>query len=359
MTDTLAPAFELEDATVTTAARPILDGLRMWIADGAVTAVLGPGGVGKSLLLRGLTGEPMPGGVRVEGRWLHRGKRIARSMAGGSRTRSIAWVPQRPSSTVSVGTPSWQDALDGRCATVLLDEPEVGLGPDERERLIERLRAHRKRGAAVVVTHDVAFAESVSDCVCLLVAGRLEAFASTREFFERPPSELARRFLDQGNCWLPGPRPPELPSHFRWVLPGKLAGMGKPGLLGDEQTDLEAVASAGVEVLVSLTTQPIGSDRLQPFGMRGRHFPIPDMGAPAVAAAARLCRDVERSLDRGAAVALHCHAGLGRTGTMLASYLVWSGATPEEAVRTVRQACAQYIQSDAQLKFLRRFSEQV
>jgi atypical dual specificity phosphatase len=44
--------------------------------------------------------------------------------------------------------------------------------------------------------------------------------------------------------------------------------------------------------------------------------------------------DAERA--RGGAVMAHCVAGIGRTGTMLAAYLVKEGRTAPEAIREVR-----------------------
>jgi atypical dual specificity phosphatase len=135
--------------------------------------------------------------------------------------------------------------------------------------------------------------------------------------------------------------------------------MGKPGLLADVDSDLAAIASAGVTHLITLTEGPFDLAKLRSFGIRGRHFPIRDMGVPALGSTARLCREIQTTVEDGGVVAVHCHAGLGRTGTILAAMKVWLGAEPDEAVDAVRQVNPGYIQSRQQLAFVRQFHDSV
>jgi len=340
-----AAVYELEDAAVLGPDGPIVDDLSFRLDDHAVTVVLGPAGTGKSSLLVALSGRHLPLGLGVAGRWRFRG----RVRPGWAHDR-IVYVRQRRPGIASL---SWQQGLELDGDTVLLDEPCAS--PDEADQvpaLVDGVRAYRDRGAVVLVTHDLEIARAVADHVCLVVAGRLEGPTPAATFFTAPPSELAARFLAQGNCW---PRNP-LPSHFHWVRPG-LAGMGRPGLLGDLDTDLDAIAAHGVELLVSLTEEPPPVDALRARGIASRHVPIPDMNVPSLAAMTGLAREIGRARGGGVGVAVHCHAGLGRTGAVLAAFLVATGAAPDDAVVEVRRAIRGAIQSRIQLQFVYRFAE--
>jgi atypical dual specificity phosphatase len=209
----------------------------------------------------------------------------------------------------------------------------------------------------VIVTHDVSFAREVADDAIILCAGRILAACPFADLDRAPPCDLVARFLRDGNCWPCAPLAPELPSHFKWVIDRRLAGMGRPGLLRDADEDLASIAGAGITRLVSLTEDTLASGRLRSFGIHGRHFPVPDMGVPAIGPTAALCRDIERWLKSGEVVAVHCRAGLGRTGVMLASVLVWMGAGPDVAIEHLRERGKGFIQTEAQLRFVHRFAE--
>ncbi|HCA46062.1 MAG TPA: protein-tyrosine-phosphatase, partial [Armatimonadetes bacterium] len=52
---------------------------------------------------------------------------------------------------------------------------------------------------------------------------------------------------------------------------------------------------------------------------------------------------------------VHCMAGLGRTGTMIACYLVSQGMPAEEAIAEVRRARPGSIQTEQQEQAVRRW----
>ena len=56
-------------------------------------------------------------------------------------------------------------------------------------------------------------------------------------------------------------------------------------------------------------------------------------------------------------VAVHCEAGLGRTGTIIATYLVSEGESAEEAVRRIRALEPSAIETYQQIEFLKEYAQ--
>jgi atypical dual specificity phosphatase len=167
----------------------------------------------------------------------------------------------------------------------------------------------------------------------------------------------------------PPPLPPEArvaaskdvgPRGFYWLKPGSLGGLPRPGIVQSLERDLEGLRRLGVTHLVTLEEElTVPRQALVEHELSGRHFPIVDMCAPDARAAQLFCADVEALIESGAIVALHCRAGLGRTGTMLSCQLVWEGVAAHEALAFARGINPRWVQSDEQIQFLSRFDELV
>jgi atypical dual specificity phosphatase len=137
---------------------------------------------------------------------------------------------------------------------------------------------------------------------------------------------------------------PRAPRSFSFVVDGVLAGLARP--CGD---DVAALPSRGIAGLVSLTEAPLDRDAVARQGLEYLHLPVRDFGAPSMETVKTFVEFVRRvRAERGGAVAVHCGSGMGRTGTMLACFLVSEGRRAEEAIAEVRRLRPGSIETDGQ-----------
>lgn len=261
-----------------------------------------------------------------------------------------------------------------------IDEPTTGLNELESIRLLEYMREEATRRALLVALHNQQHARLLGGRAVLIAGGYVQEDQALPQIFDAPVSSAARDFARSGTCSVasPGtpaehldesvPPPKPLPkaalNHsgnaagprgFLWLKRGQLAGTPMPGVYLDMDYDLKALQRVGVTSLITLTEKALDEEKLVPFGMKSYWDPIPDMEAPTVEQGVRLCRKIDELLAQKEAVAVHCRAGMGRTGTVLAAHLVWEGYSALDALETVRSIEPRWVQSPVQIAFLEEF----
>ena len=213
-----------------------IDGLTFEVACGEIVALLGPNGAGKSTTFACLAGlaRPDAGTIRFDGRLLE-----------SDRGRTVAVIPETPEvyplltvweHLVFVARlcrldAGWEERgekllarfamLDERdtvgnalskgmrqktliAATVLagtpvllLDEPMIGLDPRGQRELREMLAELRGAGTALMIsTHQLESAETLSDRIIVLNAGKLVASGTIDELRAQRAGSLEDIFLD-------------------------------------------------------------------------------------------------------------------------------------------------------------------
>jgi atypical dual specificity phosphatase len=146
------------------------------------------------------------------------------------------------------------------------------------------------------------------------------------------------------------------PHGFSWIDQPLLAAMGRP----DGLEEMLWLREQGIEVLIALTEDPPRRDWVNEAGLLLMHVPVVDMEAPTQEQIERCLSTITRAHASHMGVAIHCGAGLGRTGVILACYFVTRDMTAKNAIARVRRLRPGSIetdeQADAVLDFSRRRS---
>ncbi|GEM_PF-393970 len=140
--------------------------------------------------------------------------------------------------------------------------------------------------------------------------------------------------------------------NFSFVINKRLAGCAYPGAWDSLEYDLDELRREGVTALVTLTEDALDAHVVRLAGLEYLHVPIEDFQAPSLAQIREFVDFARERIERPqGAVAVHCFAGRGRTGCMLACYLVADGLEAEDAISTVRRlrpgSLETYIQEQA------------
>ena len=142
---------------------------------------------------------------------------------------------------------------------------------------------------------------------------------------------------------------------FFWVEAGRLAGMSKPGLHQQLESDLCYLEEQGITLLVSLTEDELLFDNNN-WSFSYAHFPVEDFTAPTIKQLECLIELTEYILFKRGRVAVHCMGGRGRTGTFLSAYFINQGMTVDEAVTHVRKVRPGAVETSSQMDILAEFA---
>ncbi len=243
------PVVSVQQLSVTSRSRRLLDDVNLDFGGQSLTAIVGPSGCGKTTFIRTLNRmTELTPGLRVQGKVLYLGQNIYdRSVNPVVVRRRLGMVFQRPTvfpmsvfenaafglrlvheeeEKIDTAVPEaleraglWEEVksnLDGpalalsggqqqrlciaralaiRPRVLLLDEPTSALDPAATQRVEATLQHLKEEIVVILVTHNVGQAARISDRIAFLSAGHLIEVGATADILERPRNPLTEQFI--------------------------------------------------------------------------------------------------------------------------------------------------------------------
>lgn len=133
------------------------------------------------------------------------------------------------------------------------------------------------------------------------------------------------------------------PTNFSWLIEDKLAGCGMPTSF----EEMNWIRSQGVKSIITMTEDSLPNSWLEKIEYM--HVPTEDLTAPDLEKIDSAVDYIDERIKNKEPVMVHCAAGIGRTGTILASYLIkYQKMTAKDAIEKLRNERPGSVQSEIQ-----------
>jgi atypical dual specificity phosphatase len=145
------------------------------------------------------------------------------------------------------------------------------------------------------------------------------------------------------------------PTNFSWVIEKRLAGSGMPVNL----PQLLWVAKNGIRSVITVRERPLPTSWLANTGqeLEYLHLKVDDFCAPTLESLRSTVQYIDQEISEEKPVLVHCAAGKGRTGTILAAYLMKKdpNLSSVDAIKKIRVLRPGSVQSEEQISSLQSF----
>ena len=142
------------------------------------------------------------------------------------------------------------------------------------------------------------------------------------------------------------------PYKFSWLIENKLAGSSIPTSIDEMQWVIEQ----GVKSIVTVKEEPLDDDWVKDVNYL--HVYSNDMSVPEFDDLVSAVDFMHSRITNNEPVMVHCLAGMGRTGTLLACYLVkYQKMSADDAIQKIREERPGSIQSYPQEEMIFQFAK--
>ena len=142
------------------------------------------------------------------------------------------------------------------------------------------------------------------------------------------------------------------PDNFSWIIENKLAGSAIPTSIDEVKWAIDQ----GVKSIVTIREETLDESWIKDVNYL--HVLSNDMSVPEFVDLVHAVDFIHRRITNNEPVLVHCLAGMGRTGVILACYLVkYQKMSASEATEKVREERPGSIQSYPQEEIIFRFEK--
>ena len=144
------------------------------------------------------------------------------------------------------------------------------------------------------------------------------------------------------------------PDNFSWVIDRKLAGSAIP----TSKEEVDWAKQEGIKSIVTIREEPLEDQWLDDVNYL--HVHSNDMGVPEFGDLTQAIDFIHSRITNNEPVMVHCLAGLGRTGTLLACYLIkYQKMSADKAIQKLRDERPGSIQSFPQEEIIFQFAKSI